>query len=277
MLRPLVLLNTIVACAITIIFGASVEAQAGAYATGVLAMMLSASVAVLLFAIQGRRRRTMVVSAVTALLLSYAFIANEIQQPDGLVITVFFIAGIMGASLTSRIARTTELRTERIVLDEAAQRFIRDADTDNNGQVMIVAHRPRPGDDGEAYAFKEQEQRRIHGLTSDEHVLFLEMAIEDASDFSDVLVVTGHEVGEHRILRGRCSTVPNAIAALLLHINDDYGVVPHCYFGWTEGSPVTYMLRYVLFGEGDTAPLTREVLRRAQPDPTRRPPIHVGG
>lgn len=53
--------------------------------------------------------------------------------------------------------------------------------------------------------------------------------------------------------------------------------LPHAYFGWVEGNPVQYLLRFLLFGEGDTAVVTREVLRRAESNPDRRPVIHVGG
>jgi hypothetical protein len=45
------------------------------------------------------------------------------------------------------------------------------------------------------------------------------------------------------------------------------------FFGWTEGNPVTCLLKFLAFGEGDTAPVAREVLRQAEPD--RRPRIHV--
>ena len=113
-------------------------------------------------------------------------------------------------------------------------------------------------------------------VTADDPVLFLEVKPGDASQFSELLNVEGVCVGRYRVLRCQSAAVPNAIAALLLYIRDRTGKIPHVYFGWTEGNPITYLLKFLAFGEGDTAPVAREVLRQSEPDPLRRPRVHVG-
>ena len=61
----------------------------------------------------------------------------------------------------------------------------------------------------------------------------MEVDVQDASEFADVLEVRGVEIGGYRVLRGESSTVPNAIAAFLPNVRDTTGKRPHCYFGWT--------------------------------------------
>jgi len=272
--RPLVLVYTAVAIAITIIFEADVNAQAGAYATGVLAMMTSAAVAVTLAAGRVGSKRGAFAFGLVTFVFVYALVANVIQRPDGIMIASFFIGAIVLTSLVSRVWRTTELRTERIEIDEEAQRFI--DEVANKSEIHIVANRRQAGDERE-YDLKEREQREDNHIPADESILFLEVDVDDPSEFEDVLEVRGVEVCDHQVLHIKSSTVPNAIAAFLLHLRDTTAKTPHCYFGWTQGNPIGYLFSYLLFGEGDTAPVTHEVLREVEPEPERRPIIHVGG
>jgi Ca2+/Na+ antiporter len=259
---------------VTIIFAADVDAQAGAYATGVLAMMTSAAFAVTLSSRRRSSRRRMLAFGLVTVVFVYALVANEIQRPDGIVIASFFIVAIVFTSLVSRVYRSLELRQERIEVDETARRFIEEAS--HGGEIHIVANRRQAGDERE-YRLKEREQREDNHIPQDVPILFLEIDVEDASEFEDVLEVSGVGVGDHRVLRARSSVVPNAIAAFLLHLRDTTGRAPHCYFGWTEGNPIVYLFRFLLLGEGDTAPVTHEVLREAEPEARRRPAVHVGG
>jgi hypothetical protein len=135
--------------------------------------------------------------------------------------------------------------------------------------------RPDLGDAAE-YEHKLREARDTHHLPPDERVLFVEVRPGDVSEFSDTLLVEGADVSGHHVLRCVSPAIPNAIAALLLYCRDETGKIPHAYFGWTEGNPIAYLLKFLAFGEGDTAPVTREVLRQAEPNPMRRPRIHVG-
>jgi hypothetical protein len=273
-IRPLVLIYIAISVVVTIIFGADVTAQAGAYATGVLAMMTSAAFAVALSARREGSKRGTFAFGLVAVVFAYALVANEIQRPDGILIASFFIVAIILTSVVSRVYRSLELRQERIEIDEAAQRFIEETAKGNG--IHIVANRRQAGDDRE-YTLKEEEQRKDNHIPADEPILFLEVDVEDASEFEDVLEVRGVEIGGHKVLRAKSSVVPNAIAALLLHLRDSTGKTPHCYFGWAEGNPIAYLFRFVLFGEGDTAPVAHEVLREAEPERKRRPAIHVGG
>jgi hypothetical protein len=173
------------------------------------------------------------------------------------------------------VRRSLELRHERIEVDEQARRFIEEAS--QGEEIHIIAHRSRSGNDPKEYARKLAEQQEFNRIPENVPVLFLEIDVEDASEFKDVLEVRGVEVGGYKVLRAESAVVPNAIAAFLLYLRDTTGKTPNCYFGWTEGNPFVYVVRYILFGEGDTAPVTHEVLREAEPDLSRRPNINVGG
>ncbi|WP_222105966.1 amino acid transporter [Catellatospora sichuanensis] len=273
--RPVVLVYTVVCVGVTIAFGADVEAQAGAYATGILAMMVSGSVAVTISAARYRRKWATAGFAVLTLVLLYALGENIREKPDGIAISAMFIAAIVVISLISRAARTTELRVKHIEFDERARRFVTDSIA-HDGQLNLIANRRQAGDVAE-YAGKEREQRGMNPVPGRADVLFLEIDVVDPSMFADVLQVTGVQVGQYRVLRASAPAAPNAIAAILLALRDTTGVRPHCYFEWSEGSPLTHLLRYLFLGRGDTPPVVREILRERDADPARRPGIHVGG
>nr|CEL22498.1 FIG00817729: hypothetical protein [Kibdelosporangium sp. MJ126-NF4]CTQ89354.1 FIG00817729: hypothetical protein [Kibdelosporangium sp. MJ126-NF4] len=272
--RPVVVVYTVISILITILFGADVNAQAGAYATGILAMMVSGSIAVTISALRHRQGRATAGFTVLSLVLLYALVENVIEKPDGIAISAAFIAGIVIVSLISRVTRTTELRADHIEFDDTARKFITDS-LAHNSQLDIIANKKQAGDNAE-YLAKEREQRGLNRVPGAADVIFLEIEVTDPSEFSGVLHVHGVEIGEHRILRVQSTAVPNAIAAILLTLRDATGVLPHCYFEWSEGSPLGHLFRYLILGQGDTPPVVREILRTAEPEPARRPRVHVG-
>jgi hypothetical protein len=268
--RPLVVIFTAVGFLVTILFNADVNAQGGAYATGVLVLMGSAALAVTLA--ERRAARRWIGYAVLTMVFAYTILVNIIERPEGIKIAAIFIASIVVTSMISRVLRSTELRIQSVEPDDQARKFMADA---AGRPIRVIANRPDLGDVAE-YEHKLREAQDSHHLEPDERVLFIEVRPGDVSNFSDRLQVSGVEVGPHRVLRCVSPAIPNAIAALLLYLRDETKTIPHAYFGWTEGNPIAYLLKFLAFGEGDTAPLTREVLRQKEPDPLLRPRIHLG-
>lgn len=271
--RPMVLVFIAVAFLVTWIFDADVDAQSGAYATGVLVLITSAAVAVTIAARRAGQRGWTAGFATIALIFLYTTGANIVERPDGVKIGACFIAGIIAISLLSRIARAFELRVTDVVLDAAAERFVRD---DATRKLRFIANEPDRRDEAE-YRDKLQQIRADNDLPEDEDFVFVEVTVLDPSDFESEVKVTGELLhGRYRVLALESSTIPNALAALMLHVRDLTDRRPHIYFEWTEGNPFTQFLRFFLFGQGEVAPVTREVLREAEPDRDRRPRVHVG-
>ncbi|SNT27192.1 hypothetical protein SAMN05421642_112147 [Rhodococcoides kyotonense] len=271
--RPLVLVFSVIAFVVTLYFKASVDAQSAAYATGVLVLITSASVAVSLSAAHRGERRKEWLFGVVATIFVYTTVANIFERPDGVKVASFFIVAILVVSFVSRITRSFELRSTSVTFDEQALEFIEEAAA--RGSIQVVCHDSRHLEI-EEYASKETQQRADSHIPADDPILFLEANIKDASEFSTDLVVHGRQRGDYRILWVDAAAVPNSIAAVLLQIRDETGVRPDVYFEWSEGNPVVNLLRFLFIGVGEVAPVTREVIRRAEPDRERRPNVHVG-
>lgn len=267
--RPLVLVFMAIAIFVTVMFNADVDAQGGAYATGVLVLITSASVAVML-ACRSPISRWFFTG--TTVVFGYTTLANIFERPEGLKISSIFIAAIIGVSLLSRALRSTELRVTSVTFDASAEELLRD---DDDQVFRVVAHAPEEGETISQLDETDVELRKFHNLQSEECLYFFEIYRSEASDFSNELHVSGRRVGCHRILFAKSPVVANSIAALLIYLEDRTKKVPHAYFRWTDVSPSRNIFRFIFLGEGDTAPLTHEVLRRAVRDPNRRPIVHV--
>ncbi|MFE0510374.1 amino acid transporter [Streptomyces sp. NPDC058964] len=271
--RPMVIVFTLVAFLVTWIFDADVDAQGGAYATGVLVLMSSAAIAVTIASRRaGQRGWTIGFATVSAVLL-YVTAANVVERPDGVKIGACFIVGIMLVSLLSRLARAFELRVTSVTLDPMAERFVRDI---ASRKIRFIANEPGRRDKAQ-YLDKIEQIRADNDLPEQEDFVFVEVTVTDPSEFEAGLTVRGEVLhNRYRVLTLESSSIPNALAALLLHVRDSTRCTPHIYFEWTEGNPFANFLRFFLFGQGEVAPVTREVLREAEPDRARRPRVHTG-
>ncbi len=267
--RPLVLVFMGVSVIVTVLFKANVDAQGGAYATGVLVLITSAAIAVTISVWQSKGLRCLFVF-ISAVFV-YTTLLNIYERPEGLKISSIFILTIVAVSIFSRAQRSTELRITEVELDDSAKDFLA---MDEDQIIHLVARRPRI-ETAEGLDLMDIEVRRFHNLSPDERIYVFQIVRSDASDFTECLKVTAESVGKHVVLKAASPVVANAVAAMLIHLEKTTGKVPHAYFKWTEGNPIGNLFQFLFLGEGDVAPIAHEVLRRAVTDPAHRPIIHV--
>lgn len=221
-----------------------------------------------------RRRVATICFGGIALVFCYTTVTNIIERPEGVQVAAFFIAAILILSFASRVSRSFELRSGEITFDETAQQIIDGAAL--AGEIHIVTHDP---DDRSLVEYREKElqQRAESHIPDADQIVFLEVNVTDSSDFVTDLEIHGryHE-GGFRILWVSSAAVPNTIASTLFAIRDWTDLVPNVYFEWSEDNPIVNILRFLFIGQGEVAAVTREVVRRAEPDVARRPVIHVG-
>jgi hypothetical protein len=266
--RPLVLVFMTISVGVTILFRADVDAQGGAYATGVLVLITSAAVAVTIAVWNGVLRWPFLLISLTFV---YTTAVNIYERPEGIKIASFFIIAMVATSVLSRAMRSTELRVLKVEFDAEARALLSE---DDDGVIRLIARKPRNETEAELEDV-DRICRSCHGIAPDEKLYFFEVERGDASEFEETLQVTGACVGRYRVFRARSSVVANAIAAVLIDLEKKTGLLPHCYFKWHEGNPVSNVFRFLFLGEGDVAPNAHEVLRRAVRDPKHRPVIHV--
>lgn len=268
--RPLVLVFSAVAVVVTLIFRADVQAQGGAYATGVLVLMTSAAVAVTLSArARGQRASFLYFLGATCVFI-YTTVANMFERPEGLRISAAFILGVLVLSILSRARRAYELRIENVHFNQAALEIL----TKTREPVHLIAHLPDNFSDAD-YCEKLARERWAHNLPDDARIIFVEIAVTDPSNFTSELSVHYLETDGHPVLAASGSAVANSLAALALEVRDLTGQVPHLYLDWAAGSPVKNYISFLLFGQGQVASTVHEVLRRAEKNLKRRPVVHV--
>jgi hypothetical protein len=260
---------------VTLVFRASVTAQRMAYATSVLVLISSAAAAAALDLWRRRagspsRRLPWGYIAASVFFLASAGAAIH-TQPDGLLIALCFVIAIVGTSIVSRALRTTELRFEGFEFKDAESRFLWESLKYLEFPVL-VPHRPGK----HSLLEKEERIRRRHRLAADVPIVFVESELGDASEFYHrPLLEAAQEEGRFLLRVTRCCSIAHVLAALALELSQ-VGKPPEIHFGWSDESPIVANLRFLLFGQGNVPWMVRELIRRAQPDPQRRPPVIIG-
>jgi len=256
--RPLVLVLLVINVAVTLAFGAQVEAQAGAYATGVLVLMLSGAAGVALDLWREsslRKPRTILVAlyffAITAI-FAYTLGANIVERPDGMIVATIFIILLLAASAISRYTRSTEMRVSTVsFVDEKSAELW---DTIVGKKVNLIPHHIPTSESRSLIADKLRRHFNIEGPLAFIHINLL----DNRSEFlAHLRVQVRHETDHYVIQVGGAVAVANSIA-YLSELLDPVSIV----LGLTHSNLMRQSLAYLIWGEGEIGLMFYSILVR---------------
>lgn len=276
--RPLVLLLTVINLIVTWAFDASATAQGDAYATGVLMLMTSACVASVIERYRDNRDRQSWRARVPwsfvfiTVIFVYITCAVVIEKPVGIKIAACFIGVILMTSFISRIKRSREMRFQGFHVPDIESKLF--WDTIKHLELsVLVPHRPGR----RSLPEKEATIRREHRIPRDVMIIFVEVELLDPSEFhNEPWLTIRQEEGRYVMKITHASSIAHTLASVAMEMAK-VGRPPEIHFGWTEETPWSGTLGFLLFGEGNIPWMVRELLRKAEPDPERRPFIVVAG
>ena len=270
--RPLILVLFAIDVVVTLVFDSDVEAQGGAYATGVLALICSAAVAVTLATWrEARTERRFPVLGVTFALITlvfvYTLVDNIHTRPDGIVISSVFIAAILLLGAVSRYQRATEFRVERLAFADDASAALFEHIRSQKVNLVTIKH---IAETFEHYRTRIRKHYNVGGAFCFVHV---DLA-EDRSLFDTSCTLKVGRIGDdYRITISNAVAVPNVIA-YVSELVDPHGI----FLGLTDENPMSQALRFLLWGEGETGVLVYHILLRywgATPGADRRPNLYL--
>lgn len=266
--RPLVVGLFIADLIVTLVFKANVEAQSGAYATGVLVLMLSAAVATGLALRDEKRTPMMIYAFAVAVIFAYTLVDNVVERPDGIVIATFFITIIIVVSAVSRYRRATELRVSEIQFADEESRLM--IEQMKCKKVHLV---PTRGINAKLRSKKAEEVRKHYNAKGP--LAFIHVALLDnrSEFFSPVCINVRREHDNYVIEVSQAVAIANTIA-YMSEMLDPISI----FLELSRKNLISQSLRFLLLGEGETGLMVYTILLRYwewTPEDDVRPCIYL--
>jgi hypothetical protein len=217
------------------------------------------------------KRRSPLYFKLVAIIFVATTVAVIVTSPTGLLIAFGFIVTILTMSVVIRAVRSDELRTVGFDFVSDQARFLWNSLRSMDFPVL-VPHRPGYVD----RVAKEAQIRRDHNLDPHVEVVFLEIEVDDPSNFFQRLMIDVVQEEKRYIIKvSRCVSIAHAIAAIALEMSE-VSKPPGLHFGWSDMHLLAASWSYLAFGEGNIPSKVRELIHLSQPNVEKRPRVVVG-